>query len=63
MMFLDTGTIHHTPALPDTHPDFAGATEEAVYQAEVIIEDEAGLPQSIWVKVPLRCVAHPFSPF
>ncbi|MBT8490691.1 MAG: hypothetical protein KJN62_06565, partial [Deltaproteobacteria bacterium] len=63
MMFFDTGKINDAPALSDTHPDFAGATEEAVYQAEAIIENESGLPQSVWVKVPLRRVTRPISPF
>lgn len=54
MTFFDTGKIHGAPALPDTHPDFSGATGEAVYQAEIIIGNEAGLPQSVWIKVPIH---------
>lgn len=54
MKFIDVGKLTNSPKLEDVHPDFADMTEDAVCQAEVIIEDEVGLPQNIWVKIPLK---------
>jgi radical SAM enzyme (TIGR01210 family) len=52
--FFDIGRITNAPKLQNCHPDFADATQEAVYQIEVVIENEARLPQSVWAKIPLN---------
>lgn len=52
--FFDVGKYHNAPKLKNSHPDFTGATEEAVYQYEIVIENEGGLPQSLWEKIPLK---------
>lgn len=63
MKFLDIGAPAGVPELQNIHSDFAGATQDAVYQVEVIVENEAGLPQNVWVKVPLRPVEIDLSQF
>ncbi len=46
----------------DVHPQLFGHTKQAAYQVEVIILNEAGAPQSIWVKVPLMPAEIPDRP-
>lgn len=51
--FFDIGRITNAKKIEHSHPDFADATEGAVYQVEVIVENEMGIPQNVWAKVPL----------
>lgn len=60
---IDIGKIIDSPKLQNTHPDFADATEDAVFQVEVIIENEVGLPQNIWSKIPLKAVEYDLKQF
>lgn len=50
--FLDVWQIHWAPKLDLIHLDFEWATVEAVMQYEIVIENEAWLPQSIWECIP-----------
>ena len=46
----------------DTNPDFYNYSKKATFQLEIIILNEAGQPQSVWVKIPLVFTELPSRP-
>ncbi len=62
-IFIDTGD-DDTPRISaeGTNPAFLDVSEMAAYQVEIIILNEAGQPQSLWVKIPLQHQEIPSKP-
>ncbi|MFZ2189819.1 MAG: hypothetical protein WA057_04695 [Candidatus Magasanikiibacteriota bacterium] len=64
-IFVDTGKGNEKiPQLssPDLNARFIGVTEQAAYQIEIILKNEDGQPQSLWVKIPLKYSGEPQKP-
>lgn len=63
LIFVDIG-FQDTPrlTLANTNPQFKKSSIKASFQIEIIILNEEGFPQSIWVKIPLVANSLPQKP-
>lgn len=64
-IFVDTGIGNEKiPKLSahDLNTELLEVTEQATYQVEIILKNEDGQPQSLWVKVPLKYAGEPQKP-